>query len=186
MRQKLLEAYTFDYSPPPTPAIFNQANNDVQAVKAKMTKDGIQMTNIYDITNMKNSNSTTNLNKVGQISFNDGMNMKKDTISGVKKLNDINVSGSTISNVGTINDINVSGNNLSNVGTIRFNNGVSIQPNNMGLNFNFPNGGPGGTSSLIKFNTDNSDFVVFQLGTDHKYNYWYYNNSNVASKSHNS
>ena len=105
MRQKLIEAYTFDYSPPPTPAIFNQANNDVQAVKAKMTKDGIQMTNISEITNMKNRMSTTNLNKVGTISFKNGMKMTTDSnaISGLNQLNSINVSENDLSNVGKVN-----------------------------------------------------------------------------------
>ena len=51
MRQKLIEAYTFDYSPPPTPGYFNEAVNDIQA---KMTKDGVMMTNISDISNTKN------------------------------------------------------------------------------------------------------------------------------------
>ena len=69
MRQKLIEAYTFDYSPPPTPGYFNEAVNDIQA---KMTKDGVQMTNIFDISNTKDSNSTTNLNTVGSISFKSG------------------------------------------------------------------------------------------------------------------
>ena len=69
MRQKLIEAYTFDYSPPPTPGYFNEAVNDIQA---KMTKDGVMMTNISDISNTKNPNSTTNLNNVGVVSFKGG------------------------------------------------------------------------------------------------------------------
>ena len=81
MRQKLTEAYIFDYSPPPTPAAFKEAINDVEA---KMTKDGVIMTNIFDISNTKNSNSTTDLNKVGLISFNNGMKITDSSISGVK------------------------------------------------------------------------------------------------------
>ena len=69
MRQKLTEAYTFDYSPPPTPGYFNEAVNDIDT---KMTKDGVTMTNIYDISNTKDSNSKTNLNTVGSISFKSG------------------------------------------------------------------------------------------------------------------
>ena len=102
MRQKLIEAYTFDYSPPPTPGYLNEAVNDIQA---KVTKDGVQMTNISEITNTKNRISTTNLNEVGTISFKNGMKMTTDNnaISGLNQLNSINVSGNDLSNVGTVN-----------------------------------------------------------------------------------
>ena len=70
-----------------------------------MTKDGVMMTNIHDISNTKTPKSTTNLNKVGEINFKNGMTMtnNNNAISGVKKLNDINVSGKNLSNVGELN-----------------------------------------------------------------------------------
>ena len=89
MRQKLIEAYTFDYSPPPTPAALKEAINDVEA---KMTKDGVIMTNIFDISNTKNSNSKTNLNNVGVVSFKSGSILSPNEAVS----NTPNVIGSTI------------------------------------------------------------------------------------------
>jgi hypothetical protein len=102
MRQKLIEAY--EYSPPPTPGYFNEAVNDIQA---KMTKDGVMMTNISDISNTKNPKSTTNLNEVGAISFKNGMKMTNNAISGVD----------TISTT-----------NLNNVGAVSFTSGSKLSP----------------------------------------------------------
>ena len=83
------------------------ASNNIQSI---MTPKGVQLNNIYDITNTKNSNLTTNINKAGKISFNNGMTMTKNAITGVNNLNQINVSS----------------NNLSNVGSISFQNGDTI------------------------------------------------------------
>ena len=102
MRQKLIEAY--DYSPPSTPGYLNEAVNDIQA---KVTKDGVVMTNISDISNTKNPKSTTNLNKVGSILFNNGMKMTNNAISGVD----------TISTT-----------NLNNVGSVSFTSGLKLSP----------------------------------------------------------
>ena len=114
MRQKLIEAY--EYSPPPTPGYFNEAVNDIQA---KMTKDGVMMTNIFDITNTRHPTSTTNLNKVGSINFNpntngsNGMTMTNGAISGVDTITGLNTitgssSGTTISNVDKLSFTNTS------------------------------------------------------------------------------
>ena len=109
MRQKLFEAYEY-YSPPPTPGYFNEAVNDI---KAKMTKDGVKMTNISDITNTRDPTSTTNLNKVGSINFNNGMTMTNRAISGVDTITGLNTitgssSGTTISNVDQLSFTNTS------------------------------------------------------------------------------
>jgi len=109
MRQKLFEAYEY-YSPPPTPGYFNEAVNDI---KAKMTKDGVKMTNISDITNTRDPKSTTNLNKVGSINFNNGMTMTNRAISGVDTITGLNTitgssSGTTISNVDQLSFTNTS------------------------------------------------------------------------------
>ena len=53
------------------------ASNDIQSA---ITPSGVVLQNISDITNTKNSNSTTNLNKVGSISFQSG-----GVLSGVPK-----------------------------------------------------------------------------------------------------
>ena len=110
MRQKLFEAYTFDYSPPPTPGYLNEALNDIEA---KVGQNGIVMTNISDITNMKNSTSTTNMNKVGSLSFNSGMKMANNAITGVDTITGVNTitgssSGTTISNVDQLSFTNTS------------------------------------------------------------------------------
>lgn len=97
-RQKLFEAY--EYSPPPTPGYINEAISDIEAINGP---NGITMKNIYSISNTKNSNSTTNLTKVGAMEFNSGMKITENAISGVKKLNDINVSRNELSNVGKVN-----------------------------------------------------------------------------------
>ena len=93
MRQKLIEAYTFDYSPPPTPGYFNEAVNDIQA---KMTKDGVMMTNISDISNTKNPNSTTNLNNVGVVSFKGGTMLSPSKALSNTSSNTSSIIGSTI------------------------------------------------------------------------------------------
>ena len=107
MRQKLIEAY--EYSPPPTPGYFNEAVNDIDT---KMTKDGVKMTNIFDITNTKNPYSTTNLNKVGSINFKNGMTITNGAISGVD----------------TISTTNLSTTNLNNVGAVSFTSGSKLSP----------------------------------------------------------
>lgn len=92
MRQKLFEAY--DYAPP-SPPKFQAADK----IEAKVGQNGIVMTNISDITNMKDSTSTTNMNKVGSLSFNSGMKMAKNSITGVETITGSTTSGTTISNV---------------------------------------------------------------------------------------
>ena len=86
------------------------AQNASDSIQSIMTSNGVRLNNISDITNTKNIKSTTNMNKVGSISFNSGMKMSNNAISGVNNLNTINVSG----------------NNLSNVGSISFQNGDTI------------------------------------------------------------
>ncbi len=100
-RQKLFEAY--EYSPPPTP--FSQGIEDIEA---KDGPNGITMTNIYSISNTKNSKSTTNLGTVGTMSFNNGMKMAKNAITGVETITGSETSGTTISNVDQLSFTNTS------------------------------------------------------------------------------
>ena len=101
MRQKLFEAY--EYSPPPTP--FSQDIEDIDAINGP---NGITMNNIYSISNTKNSNSTTNLGTVGTMSFNNGMKMAKNAITGVETITGSETSGTTISNVDQLSFTNTS------------------------------------------------------------------------------
>ena len=278
------------------------ASNDIQSA---ITPSGLVLQNIYDITNTKNSNSTTNLNKVGSISFknggklsrlpkqhvfsgsNNGSNPVKvqfpkkgssalqsgDTIlleknslgnntfwiylpkqngSSIYIVNqniseiplamdpsncsaDYNYCSSTglyyccdnskcqgqsaggcsglanctcpgvllytngslnkslskqvnnlfLNNVNAVNLVCAGntwylvGSSLSSVSSIRFENDANIKSYNKGINFNFPDGGPGGDGPMIKFNTHSGDLVDFVLGGDGQLRkYWFYNSKN--------